>query len=167
MASPTQNTKVDIENPSAVEEYLEGIADFSAYIGSDRDLALVRRFDTLGARNLQYLQLELLALEEQLGEYDEDDRQFVKKNSTVNADGKLQPNGAAKEVLLPAKDWKSFVRRAPMKENMYWNEDMSESSDVDREIKIRDVRQHRKMKTVLRIREVLKEYRQSKLPRLP
>lgn len=170
MASSPNYPRSDVENQPAVEEYLPGFAEFSAYIGSSRDLALFSRFDTLGARNLVYLEMELLALEEQLQEYDEEDRQIVKKNSTLDPDGKLVPNGPAWEVLLPAKDWKSFVRQAPIEENKYWNEEPPPGSQPDTEEgsdttvkpeKLKDSRQHRKMLTILRIRELLKQYRSS------
>lgn len=167
MASSLPKTTEDVENQSAAEEYLEGIAECSAYIGSDGDLALFRRFDTLGARNLLHYQLELLALEEQLHELDEEDKQFVNKNSTHDSNGKLQPNGAAWEVLIPAKDWMSFVKRASMEDNRLWDQDQfdaGERSSQDpkkrRSIQVSDARQQRKMVTVMRIREVLKDYRE-------
>jgi len=171
MASSRNNSRPDVENQPAVDEYLPGFTELSAYIGSCRDLALFSRFDTLGARNLLYLQLELFALEEQLKEYDEEDRQIVKKNSILDSDGKLVPNDLAFEILLPAKDWKGFVRRAPTKENEYWNEKLPPSSQTGTEegsgttarpLKLKDDRQHRKMLTILRIREVLKQYRSSR-----
>lgn len=157
MASFSPNLTPDVENSTTVVEYLEGIAEFAAYIGSDRDLALFRRFDTLGARTLLYLQLELLALEEQLHEYDEEDKQFVKKNSTLSTDGKLQPEGLAWDVLRPAKDWKCFIRRATGTDTNIWNE--SQPADKSRPTKTEGNRQHRKMVIFMRIRDVLKEYR--------
>jgi len=170
MASLPKNLRSDVESQPAVEEYLPGFAELSAYIGSCRDLALFSRFDTLGARNLLYLQLELFALEEQLQEYDEEDRKILKKNSTLDTDGKLVPDGPAWEILLPAKDWQSFVRRAPTEENKYWNEKplpgpqpgaLEKNETPVKPAKLKDDRQHRKMLTILRIREVLKQYRLS------
>lgn len=168
MASLPENLRSDVESQPAVAEYLPGVAEHSAYIGSCRDLALFSRFDTLGARNLSYFQLELFALEEQLQEYDEEDRQIVKKNSILDSERKLVPNGLALEILLPAKDWRSFVRRAPTEENKYWNEkppprpqpgDEEGTKAKVEPAKLKDDRQHRKMLTILRIREVLKQYR--------
>ncbi|KAH7342604.1 hypothetical protein BKA65DRAFT_478476 [Rhexocercosporidium sp. MPI-PUGE-AT-0058] len=173
MAS-SPNSFVDTENPCTADEKLEGFADFAAYIGSDRDLALFRRFDTLGARNLLYLQAELLALEEQLQEYDEEDRIFVEKNSTREAEGQLMPNGPAWEVLPAAKDFKSFARRAKVLEHQYWLEieterSGTESNELDSQFSGKgivgmvgkDDRQRRKMLTILKIREVLKEYHEA------
>lgn len=164
---------VDAESASTADEHLEGFADFAAYIGSDRDLALFPRFDTLGARNLLYLQAELLALEEQLQEYDEEDRRFVEKNSTRTVEGQLMPNGPALEVLLAAKDFKSFARRAKVPEYEYWLENEierprtggseSDSQSSGKATVGKDNRQRQKMLTVLKIREVLKEYRMSAL----
>ncbi|KAG4436820.1 hypothetical protein IFR05_007710 [Cadophora sp. M221] len=172
MASAPKDT-VDAENPSTANENLEGFADFAAYIGSDRDLALFRRFDTLGARNLLYLQAELLALEEQLQEYDEEDRRFVEKNSTRKAERQLMPNGPAWEVLLAAKDFKSFARRAKVLEHEFWLENEvgrpetggseSDSQFSSKATVRKDDRQQRKMLTVLKIREVLKEYQEALL----
>ncbi|KAL5328854.1 hypothetical protein ACEPPN_002362 [Leptodophora sp. 'Broadleaf-Isolate-01'] len=164
---------VDAESASTADEHLEGFADFAAYIGSDRDLALFPRFDTLGARNLLYLQAELLALEEQLQEYDEEDRRFVEKNSTRTVEGQLMPNGPALEVLLAAKDFKSFARRAKVPEYEYWLENEierprtggseSDSQSSGKATVGKDNRQRQKMLTVLKIREVLKEYQEALL----
>ncbi|KAH9216090.1 hypothetical protein DL95DRAFT_460634 [Leptodontidium sp. 2 PMI_412] len=172
MASSPHNV-VDAENTSTADEHLEGFADFAAYIGSDRDLALFRRFDTLGARNLLYLQAELLALEEKLQEYDEEERRFVEENSTRMVEGQLMPNGPAWEVLLAAKDFKSFARRAKVPEHEYWLENEierpgtggteSDSRSSGKATVGKDNRQRRKLLAVLKIRDVLKEYPMSTL----
>jgi hypothetical protein len=77
----------DVEVANRPKEYLEGFADFSHYIVSDNSLSIYRRFRTLGARNLLYLQAELQQIEEQLHEIDERDRKkssnpFCRSQST-------------------------------------------------------------------------------------
>jgi len=89
---------------SQCEEYLSGFAEFSAYIGSDRDLALFRRFDVLGARNLLYLQGELLCLEAQLAQFDREDK--------ATAEDQSIDDDEAMQVLQAARDWESFCRHA-------------------------------------------------------
>ena len=48
-----------------------GYGAVAACMSSDRDLALYRRFGALNARNLLYLQSELMSLESRLQELDE------------------------------------------------------------------------------------------------
>src|SRR4051794_37411366 len=55
-------------------EYLDGYPSLAAFIASDPELAIYRRFDRITARNLLYLQSELLYLESKLDEIDEGDR---------------------------------------------------------------------------------------------
>jgi hypothetical protein len=59
--------------PPAVERYPEGYPRISAYIDSDSDAALFRRFGVLHARSLLYKQVELTELEAQLDKLDKDD----------------------------------------------------------------------------------------------
>lgn len=54
----------------APPEYLNGFPTFAAYIASDPELAIYRKFDFLSARNLLYLQGELITLEAELKEFD-------------------------------------------------------------------------------------------------
>lgn len=56
-----------------VEKYPEGYPRISAYIDSDSDTALFRRFGILHARSLLYKQVELTELEAQLDKLDEED----------------------------------------------------------------------------------------------
>lgn len=67
-------------------EYLNGFPTFAAYIASDPELAIYRKFDFLSARNLLYLQSELIALEAELKEYDAHD--FIQEGKE-NMDVKL------------------------------------------------------------------------------
>src|SRR5579862_4353699 len=55
------------------KSYANGFADFAAYIASDAELAIYRRFSRLSARNLLYLQSELLELERAVDAFDAED----------------------------------------------------------------------------------------------
>ncbi|KAH0553471.1 hypothetical protein GP486_006457 [Trichoglossum hirsutum] len=57
----------------STKRYAAGFSDFAAYIASDAELAIYRRFDRLSARNLLYLQSELLELERAVDAFDEED----------------------------------------------------------------------------------------------
>ncbi|KAE9369205.1 hypothetical protein N431DRAFT_493067 [Stipitochalara longipes BDJ] len=106
------STEPDIESQSTALEYLDGFPDVSEYIGSDRELALFRRFDVLSARNLLYLQARVLALEEALKQYDEEDKDFIRSNCKINAEKEIIPSEAALEALQVTKDWTTFVSHA-------------------------------------------------------
>ncbi|KAH0562956.1 hypothetical protein GP486_002479 [Trichoglossum hirsutum] len=54
-------------------EYLAGYPDFAAFIASGKELAIYRAFDRLSARNILYLQSELLYLQDKLEEFDRHD----------------------------------------------------------------------------------------------
>jgi hypothetical protein len=136
----------DIASQSSTTEYLDGFADVSHYIGSDRDLALFRRFDVLGARNLLYLQARLLALEEVLQKYDEEDRELISRNSTVNEEKEIVRSEEALDALLAAKDWMTFVSRAK-NENGRKNKGREKGHYMKR------------MEMVLELQKVVKEYR--------
>jgi len=56
-----------------LEKYPEGYPRISAYIDSDSDTALFRRFGVLHARSLLYKQVELTELEAQLDKIDKED----------------------------------------------------------------------------------------------
>lgn len=79
-------------------EYLNGFPTFAAYIASDPELAIYRKFDFLSARNLLYLQSELIALEAELKEYDAHD--FIQEGKE-NMD-----------VKLSSQCWEVFAIRA-------------------------------------------------------
>ncbi|KAI9771146.1 MAG: hypothetical protein M1840_002497 [Geoglossum simile] len=55
------------------EEYLAGYPDFAAFIASTKDFAVFRSFNRLSARNILYLQSELLYLQSQLDNFDQED----------------------------------------------------------------------------------------------
>lgn len=65
----------DIENDAVEVNYVSGYPSLAAFIASDPDhsTAIYRRFDRLSARNLLYLQSELVALEKQQDELDKQD----------------------------------------------------------------------------------------------
>lgn len=74
---------------------LYGHAAFADFIASDDELSLYKSFNRLGARNILYLQSELLELEAQLNEFDEQD--------AIEGDY---------DVLLSTKCWETFAARA-------------------------------------------------------
>jgi hypothetical protein len=74
----------DVEANNRPKEHLEGFADFAHFIGSDETLSIYRRFASLGARNLTYLQAELQYLEQQLDDIDKEDKKLLDNNGTSN-----------------------------------------------------------------------------------
>ncbi|KAI9712601.1 MAG: hypothetical protein M1828_001667 [Chrysothrix sp. TS-e1954] len=80
---------------------MTGIPAFKAYhsfanfIASDIELWVYKRFDSLGARNLLYLQTELLEAERQLAEHEE--QEFSEKTT---------------DVRYQAQCWETFAQRA-------------------------------------------------------
>lgn len=91
--------QVDIEAARDGTEFLQGFADFSQYIASDYSLSIYRKFATLGARNLLYLQTELQLLELELGELDRADKTTIAESN--DNDEKVDAEKAARswEVL--------------------------------------------------------------------
>lgn len=53
--------------------HLDGFPSFSRFIAEDKDAAIYRKFESLSARNLLYLQSELHDIERQLEECDRED----------------------------------------------------------------------------------------------
>ena len=64
---------------------LHGYRTFADFIATDDELFIFRRFDRLNARNLLYLQSELIALETQLSKYDSEDIEDGSKDSILSA----------------------------------------------------------------------------------
>ncbi|KAH8724360.1 hypothetical protein GQ44DRAFT_655147 [Phaeosphaeriaceae sp. PMI808] len=65
--------------------YARGYASFAEFVASDPELAIYRRFQHLSARNILYLQSELVEAENQLAEFDKEDRE----QNSVNFDAIL------------------------------------------------------------------------------
>ncbi|CAG8952789.1 hypothetical protein HYFRA_00009034 [Hymenoscyphus fraxineus] len=124
----------DIEAEKRSNKYLEGFAEFSHYIGSDETLSVYRRFGTLAARNILYLQAELQFLEDELKRLDEQDRKDISKGSNM-----VEKNA----IDAAARMWEAF----------------SDQSDRGNE------RQSKKMRIILRIREVMRMYEKAILRR--
>jgi len=94
----------DIERPPEPQrQYLEGFPSLSALLSSDPDLQVYRRFNRLAARNLLYLQAEILDLESRLKEFDAEDVEIA------NAE---DDEGDWMEVKLNARCWEVFRERA-------------------------------------------------------
>ncbi|PQE24158.1 chorismate mutase protein [Rutstroemia sp. NJR-2017a BVV2] len=89
----------DVEAKNLKPEYLPGFAEFSHFIASDDVFTIYRRFETLSARNILYLQSELQSLECQLQKLDEEDAALINSGAT----------GAEKDhVEEAARVWESF-----------------------------------------------------------
>jgi hypothetical protein len=87
----------DPEKDAVEVNYVSGYPSLAAFIASDPDhsTAIYRRFDRLSARNLLYLQAELVTLERQQDEFD---------NQDLNSEGL-----DAKEK---ARDWEKLLAKA-------------------------------------------------------
>lgn len=73
MSSRNAKTSAYYGRGLAVENFPEGYPRISAYIDSDADTPLFRRFGILHARSLLYKQVELTELEAQLNQLDKED----------------------------------------------------------------------------------------------
>ena len=86
-------------DPELVAPHLSGYSSFSALIATDPDLQIYRRFNKLSARNILYLQSEILEAERRLEEFDE-----------VDMKDSLGPGGL--DVMLSTRCWEAFARKA-------------------------------------------------------
>jgi hypothetical protein len=80
---------------------LEGYPSFAEFITKDQDAAIYRKFETLSARNLLYLQSELHDLEGQLQQLDRDDAKDI---------GNVEAQKAAREWKYYADERNSRAR---------------------------------------------------------
>lgn len=71
----------DLESSKSSEEYVEGFQDFAEFIASDVKLSIYRRYDSLAARNLLYLEGELQLLECELREIDEEELKILRSGN--------------------------------------------------------------------------------------
>jgi hypothetical protein len=98
----------EIELGETKVQCLEGFSEFSEFISSDGSLSLYRRFGTLGARNLLYLQAELHLLESQLRALDNNDSKVVSQPT----------NNREKELVDDAaRSWESFQAQAQARDS--------------------------------------------------
>ena len=93
----------DVESCKRPKDYLEGYAELAEFIACDDDILLFRKFGTLGARNLLYLQAELQELEAQLRRIDEKDQ-----TDMVNA----KDVSDKMDIDRGARDWGFMAREA-------------------------------------------------------
>ncbi|KAF2204293.1 hypothetical protein GQ43DRAFT_388278 [Delitschia confertaspora ATCC 74209] len=91
----------DISETVQPKPYLEGFPSLSALLSSDPDLQVYRRFNRLTARNLLYLQAEILDLETRLKEFDTEDLEVVSSEESEWM-----------EVKLSSQCWEVFRERA-------------------------------------------------------
>jgi hypothetical protein len=91
--------QIDLEAARNEEEYLPGFADFSHFIASDYSLSIYRKFATLGARNLLYLQAELQLLDIQLEELDNRDKRIIASSNEMSEQLKTEAAARSWEDL--------------------------------------------------------------------
>ncbi|KAL5319980.1 hypothetical protein ACEPPN_013039 [Leptodophora sp. 'Broadleaf-Isolate-01'] len=92
---------LDIEPAASRVEYANGFPTLAAFIASDTDLVIFRRFDCLGARNLLYLQAELVTLEANLAALDQADLASERAKDM--------------DVMLASKSWEALAWKAKEK----------------------------------------------------
>jgi hypothetical protein len=102
-----RRSKKDIETAETPREYLEGFAEFSEFISCDSENLIYRRFGSLGARNLLYLQAELQLLEAQLRDFDKRDKQLL------SLDGSEDEKKAVDDA---ARAWECFLEQSVSKD---------------------------------------------------
>jgi hypothetical protein len=87
----------DLEKDEVEVNHIPGYPSLAAFIASDRDhsAAIYRRFDRLSARNLLYLQAELVILEKKQDELDQHDL----NSDDIDVKGK-------------ARNWETLLARA-------------------------------------------------------
>ncbi|KAK3313385.1 hypothetical protein B0H66DRAFT_606649 [Apodospora peruviana] len=126
---------------TAIPEYLEGHADFAAYISIDPDLQIYRRFARLAARNILHLQSELATLEAWLDDFDREEADELWRASQ---DEKMN-------IWLRNRNWATFVGLAHAGGNQN-----SSASDEEK-------RQAAKLQKVERLKVVMAEYQDALL----
>jgi len=92
----------DVEAARDENEYLRGYVDFSQFIASDYSLSIYRKFATLGAHNLLYLQAELQLMECELEKLDEADKRTIGWSADAEAF----------ETEKAARSWEELKRQA-------------------------------------------------------
>ena len=99
--------------------YIKGYPSLAAFIASDRDksTAIYRRFDRLSARNLLYLQSELVELEARQDRYDAEDLE--------------RPT----QEKASARNWQTFKEKAAETNNVCEKERMELALDIRAKIK--------------------------------
>ena len=105
--SKRASTSFTANRPHAliVDDYRRGYPKFAAYINSDPDFRIYRRFGTLRNRVILYKQLELAELEQQLNALDEKDWkedplkiQSIRKDREISNDLGASKNGNQPEI---------------------------------------------------------------------
>lgn len=67
------NVEVILESAVTQSQYPNGYSSLAAFIASDRELSVYRKFRRISSRNLLYLQSELRILENELDRLDQED----------------------------------------------------------------------------------------------
>ena len=109
----------DLKDDMVEIRYVKGYASLAAFIASDRDksTAIYRRFDRLSARNLLYMQSELVELEARQDALDAED---------------LQGTLDAKDS---ARNWQTLNKRAAEAENTREKERLEVVRDIRKTLK--------------------------------
>lgn len=112
----------DLERDTVVVTYINGYPSLASFIASDRDhsTSLYRRFDRLAARNLLYLQSELLELEARQDAFDADDLRDAIHNE---------------EVKASVRNWEVLTRRAAEPNNRREKERIELIKEITEKIK--------------------------------
>ena len=118
-----------------VREFLEGHSDLAAYIATDAELEIYRRFRRLSVRNILYLQSELASLELKIDEYDLKEQEQLLNGSDAEKMDVWQCN----------RDWETFARRATIAGG-------TASSEYDERQKLR-------FEAIMKLRQVTADYR--------
>ena len=110
----------DLEHSTVEVRYVKGYPSLAAFIASDRDksTAIYRRFDRLSARNLLYLQSELIELEARQDALDLEDLEATTEDKKSTRDWQVFKTRASKENNVREKDRMAVVKeiREKMKE---------------------------------------------------
>ncbi|KAK5456261.1 hypothetical protein LTS15_005580 [Exophiala xenobiotica] len=118
--------RTDIEKDAIKLHYISGFQDLASFISSDidGDATIFRRFETLSARNLLYLQSEMAELEALQARYDQEDAEEASKEgsgwSTIRSCGKAGMRSSEKpthRVLRPETTSRSGWREALLMES--------------------------------------------------
>ena len=89
---------VEHQKKNESKELLEGYVELAEFIESDAQLSIWRRYDTLAARNLLYLEAELQLIQFKLQKLDREDLKII-RNSTGDVKASTDAAGRCWEVF--------------------------------------------------------------------
>ena len=128
----------DREKDAVEVKYIHGYPSLAAFIASDpgHSTAIYRRFDFLSARNLLYLQSELVELEGQLRAFDQEDLQKADcDENDIARDWKVFEEKARDPASTEKKRLELAIRiRKKLKEYSQWIKVISTKVVADPEL---------------------------------